>query len=153
MRIIFFCLLFPLIIGGCYPADISNIDDKQLSDFSTYDGKWISNNYQVVQMDGYTAGFGSELYLTYKNDGRLDIRMYDISAPPASRIASIETDTKLLPDGKGSFSFEDDGWGAYGSGIIKLVEDQVVIVIESKTEGDNHPDWRIYSGERVFIRE
>lgn len=150
MRILYLILLSLIIIGGCNAKTIDN-DELKAIDLNIYNGKWISKNYQVIKMDGYEAGFGSELYLTYKEQGVINISMYDISAPPISRIASIETDTKISIDGKGDFSFDDDGWGSYGSGTIEFHKDQVIVNIKSLTEKDN-PDWRIYSGERIFVR-
>ena len=161
LRILFLCLLIPITISGCYhfdssldaPSSKQNKVNLSTNIKNNYLGKWIDSNYQIVQMPGYTASFGSELYLMYKNDGIIEMNMYDISAPPANRIASVETEVKILTEGVGTFTFDDDGWGSHGSGTIELHEDQVIINIDSQIELGNNPDWRIYSGRRIFVRE
>lgn len=132
------------------------VDYSQKSNYydaAKYNGEWISTNYQIVQLDGYTTGFGSELYLEYRSDGIIEMNMHDISSPPANRIASIETEIKITSQGTGRFTFDNDGWGSHGSGTIELHDGRVIINIDSQNDQENNPDWRIYSGERVFIRE
>lgn len=152
-------LLAAIVIGGCSSTkggrNLTTSQQSLANNFDTtkYEGKWISSDYQIIQMDGYKAHFGSELYLKHKDDGIIEMSMYDISAPPASRIASIEKDIKISSEGIGSFTFEDDGWGSHGSGTIELRGNQVIIVIDSRIEEGKYADWRVYSGKRVFIRE
>lgn len=166
-------LLVAIFIGGCSPVESSRseagsqqvnngsqiVNNNEIpdtaNDFKTtkYNGKWISNNYQIVQMDGYTAHFGSELHLEHKNNRVFWMNMYDISPPPASRIASIESEIKITSEGRGNFSFDSDGWGSCGSGTIELYYDQVIVTVDSRIEQGDNPDWRVYSGKRVFLRE
>ncbi|MFZ5945815.1 MAG: hypothetical protein ACOYVD_17120 [Bacillota bacterium] len=139
------------------PSDsqIYNINQEttKASNASEYEGKWISSNYQFVQMEGYTAKFGSELYIKNKNDGMMDIEIYDIAPPPSSRIASIAADVKISKEGVGSFTFNDDGWGSHGNGTIELLNNQIIVNVYSQIEEGTNPDWRFYGGKRVFIRE
>lgn len=181
LKTMLLCLLFIIFIGGCYQVKsgqaglnnqqkavnvlenhpeanigqaVENNKNSMITHFDTakYEGKWISSDYQVVRMDGYTDRFGSELYINHKNDGIIEMNMYDISAPPENRIASIKTGAEISPKGIGGFKFDDDGWGSHGSGTIELIDNQIIINIDSQIEPGKYADWGVYSGKRLYLR-
>lgn len=158
----FFLALIVLLILGLSACGSNKTDNDQAktepkdirNNLKSYEGQWVDTGFQMIQLEGYEAPFGTELMITVLEGQTAEIRIYDISSPPANRIASVETTIEFNEEGEGIFSFDDDGWGNVGKGTIKLKDGQVSVIIESKPgDSQNPPDMQIFSGEKTFIRK
>ncbi|MCA1321569.1 hypothetical protein LC085_16815 [Bacillus tianshenii] len=111
---------------------------------ATYSGFWGDPN-------SFQEG-GLELELEEIDAQTAYIQLHSIQAPPANRVASIEYTVTFDEYGEGRFTFEDDGWGSSGEGLISLMDmNMIMVTIEYDYQ---HPDamWMVYDGTASFLR-
>ncbi|WP_342563824.1 Ig-like domain-containing protein [Paenibacillus sp. FSL R7-0345] len=72
---------------------------------------------------------------------------FAVSAPPSNRIADVEIKT-TLKNGKGSFSYTDDGWGNSGEGTVEMKGGTLEFSFK-ETQSDSMAMWQL--GTHIFI--
>lgn len=66
---------------------------------------------------------------------------FAVSAPPSNRIADVELKT-TLKNGKGSFSYTDDGWGNSGEGTVEIKGGTLVFSFK-EIQSDSMAMWQL----------
>jgi hypothetical protein len=74
-----------------------------------------------------------------------------VGAAPGNRIASVDFDG-IVSNGILSFSFEDDGWGDAGSGILTFRKDNITVKLDTELSEDNSMGWTLGNGLYTFSR-
>ncbi len=69
--------------------------------------------------------------------------IFSISASPSNRIADIEIKIEIK-NGKGSFSYKDDGWGNSGNGTVEIKGNALLFGFK-ETKSDSSAMWNLGS--------
>ena len=122
-----------------------NIENLSELDLGRYNGKWCSEDY-VSETDeaGDLVFYGTEIILNMESN---EVEITSASKPPANRIAYIKSQITIEAS-RGSFTFDDDGWGNSGKGLILFGDDEIMVKIDIINHEDSN--WRIFSGEKIF---
>ncbi len=78
----------------------------------------------------------------------LKIEIINTSNPPASRIATIDSEVIMKSKNIGAFAFSNDGWMNSGKGTIIFEEDRLYINID--LENESYDNWSIFEGCKCF---
>ena len=116
-----------------------------------YSGIWFAEDYRIEEYNGFNVGVGAKLIIKKTKENNYQLELSYFSSPPAHRVSIIETNI-LSNMPIQSFTFEDDGWGNKGKGILIFEQDKIRINIKVE-ERSEIADWCIFDGEKVFIKQ
>lgn len=142
----------PLAPGGEAQHIPAESMDPSGTDLSRFAGTWHA--IDTPSAPGKKKGRMVEEYLVLGVSGKerkLNMALLSVASSPGRRVAHVETTLPI--DGRlaGRFRFADDGWGNSGEGAVSLQNGRVVVQI--RLRGKSGADWRMFSGEKVFVRE
>lgn len=141
-----------LCLTGCnlrssYENKSISINSVDLS-LENYSGKWYSEDYsREIDDEGNSVDYGTQMILKMEEK---QIEILCISKPPANRVAYINSWIVLEDDFKGTFTFNDDGWGNKGKGTILFKKNKIIVEID--IENLSNDNWRMFTGQKMFIR-
>jgi hypothetical protein len=116
-----------------------------------YSGTWYSEDYELNETSEYKTPSGTKMTLDIAKDGtRGKIKLECVSYPPMSRIAVVEAELVIINGYTATFSFDDDGWGNSGTGVVTFQQDKIVVTPDV-TLADNC-NWNIFLDELSFYR-
>ncbi|NOU78391.1 hypothetical protein GC101_05800 [Paenibacillus sp. LMG 31459] len=100
--------------------------------------KDIKNSEEQLLTDG-------AIYFELKSfkNNVLTGHFFSISSPPSNRIADVEIRTEIK-NGKGIFSYTDDGWGNSGKGTVEIKGDNLLFGFK-ETKSDSSAMWNLGS--------
>jgi hypothetical protein len=71
------------------------------------------------------------LTITESDENKISFDLCSVSSPPANRIADLSIKDLELTDGKGHFTFDNDGWFNRGEGDIEILsKDRIKLSVE-----------------------
>jgi len=121
------------------------------------------STYAVINVTSNTVNLSAGLWVEKKNikkteeqlsiDGAIYFELkslknnilaghfFSISAPPSNRIADVEIKTEIK-NGKGTFTYTDDGWGNSGKGTVEIKGDSILFTFK-ETKSDSSAMWNL----------
>ncbi|KUP24942.1 Ig-like domain-containing protein [Paenibacillus sp. DMB5] len=121
------------------------------------------STYAVIKVDSSAVEFTTGLWVEKKNikkpkeqlltEGAVYFKLkgfdnnvltghfFAVSAPPSNRIADIDIKIRIK-NGKGSFSYTDDGWGNSGEGTVEMKGSTLEFIFK-ETQSDSGAMWRL----------
>lgn len=126
--------------------------DSLAADLGRFSGTWRA--VEVTSASGEEKKRKVEEYLVLGVSGKerkLNMALLTVASSPARRVAHVETTLPIDRRLAGRFTFADDGWGNSGEGAVSLRDGRVIV--EIRLRGKSGAEWRIFSGQRVFVRK
>lgn len=100
--------------------------------------------------DIYTEG-GVYLSISEVNDNRISFQYTVVQAPPSNRIAVIEVKELEIVNGKGEFTFDDDGWFNSGKGTIETTDGINIKITTEVTKPSRDAMWSIGNATHELV--
>lgn len=117
--------------GSSYESGNSSALREDSFDYSRYVGEWVPVSRIGAQDVSYRGG--SILTIKSVQNGNVHFSLKSVSAAPSGNAAQVEGNCAFY-NGKGIYSFEDDGWGNAGTLQIEFSEDGSILV-EARSAG------------------
>lgn len=105
-------------------------------------GLWVEQENVTKAREILLTDGGNYFELkSYKNH-ILEGHYFLVSSAPNNRIADVEISNCKITNGIGTFSYEDDGWGNSGQGVVELKVDNIVFTFK-ETKSDEFAMWNL----------
>ncbi|WDC85165.1 hypothetical protein PL321_06720 [Caloramator sp. mosi_1] len=87
--------------------------------------------------------------IKFVSDNTAIVNFYSLFDKNATHVANTEDFKVIFNDkGEGIFSFNEDGWGNSGTGVIKLLKDQIEVDIKLKRNQEYSNLYCIFGGKQ-----
>ena len=125
---------------------VSQQEIEDTFDYGSYKGEWIS----ISRIDARDAAYrgGGGFTIRSINNGKILFSLQYTSAAPDSYTAEVEGECAFF-DGKGEYSFQDDGLGNAGVLKMELLEDGSVSV-KAESSGTDNDGWGIFGASGIY---
>lgn len=156
-KIMEFCLIIALVLGGCGSNNQLSIDNskedgienkEESSIYTTYAGSWTNDGktHDQILSEG-----GVELSCTIMESNQFTGTLF-VQQAMTERFASIEEISGKIEHSELLFDYADDGWGNSGTLHIQFKDDSIYVEILNYCEARGGSDYGI-SGTYELIRE
>lgn len=125
---------------------VSRQEIEDTFDYDSYKGEWVS----ISRIDARDAAYrgGGVFTIRSINNGKILFSLQYTSAAPDSYTAEVEGECAFF-DGKGEYSFQDDGLGNAGVLKMELLEDGSVSV-KAESSGTDNDGWGIFGASGIY---